>query len=83
MEGSKIGFQEWILTAFLLTTSLKSVSSMKLHSDLGVARKTAWFTAQRLRAAFEANGPTVRFPGAVEAAFADEWWKLPPYSDYD
>ena len=67
MEGSKIGFQKWMLAAFLLTTSLKSVSSMKLHRDLGVTQKTAWFMAQRLRAAFEATGPTVRFPGPVEA----------------
>ncbi len=66
MEGSKIGFQKWMIAAFLLTTSLKSVSSMKLHRDLGVTQKTAWFMAQRLRAAFEAGGPTVRFEGPVE-----------------
>lgn len=67
MEGSKIGFQKWMLAAFLLTTSLKSVSSMKLHRDLGVTQKTAWFMGQRLRAAFETNGPNVLFPGPVEA----------------
>ena len=66
LEGSKIGFQKWMIAAFLLTTSLKSVSSMKLHRDLGVTQKTAWFMAQRLRAAFEATGPTVVFEGPVE-----------------
>ena len=66
LEGSKIGFQKWMIAAFLLTTSLKSVSSMKLHRDLGVTQKTAWFMAQRLRAAFAAEGPTVQFEGPVE-----------------
>ena len=66
LEGSKIGFQKWMIAAFLLTTSLKSVSSMKLHRDLGVTQKTAWFMAQRLRAAFQATGPTVVFEGPVE-----------------
>ena len=36
MEGSKIGFQDWLIATFLLTTFLKSVSSMKLHRDLGI-----------------------------------------------
>ena len=67
MEGSKIGFQKWMMAAFLLTTSLKSVSSMKLHRDLGVTQKTAWFMAQRLRAAFADMGPAVRFDGPAEA----------------
>ena len=67
MEGSKIGFQKWMLAAFLLTTSLKSVSSMKLHRELGVTQKTAWFMAHRLRAAFDSKGPNVMFPGPVEA----------------
>ncbi len=41
MEGSKIGYQDWIVAAFLVMTSLKSVSSMKLHRDLGITQKSA------------------------------------------
>ena len=44
MEGSKVGYQDWIIASFLLMTNLKSVSSMKLHRDLGVTQKTAWFS---------------------------------------
>ena len=51
MEGSKIGYPDWLVAAFLLMTSLKSVSSMKLHRDLGITQKSGWFLAQRLRAA--------------------------------
>lgn len=32
-----------------MTTSLKGVSSMKLHRDLGITQKSAWFMAQRIR----------------------------------
>ena len=56
MEGSKIGYQDWIIASFLIMTSLKSVSSMKLHRDLGITQKSAWFLAQRLRVALSQDG---------------------------
>ena len=37
MEASNVGYQKWAIAAYLLTTSLKGVSSMKLHRDLGVS----------------------------------------------
>ena len=46
-------------------TSLKGVASMKLHRDLGVTQKTAWFMQQRIREAFQTEGPVV-FAGPVE-----------------
>ena len=64
MEGSKIGYQDWIIASFLMMTSLKSVSSMKLHRDLGITQKSAWFLAQRLRVALSQDG--VLFSGPVE-----------------
>ena len=64
MECAKVGYQDWLIAAFLLMTSLKSVSSMKLHRDLGITQKTAWFLAQRLRAALAQGGPL--FAGPVE-----------------
>ena len=42
MEGSKIGFQNWMIATYLLSTSLKSVSSMKLGRDLGINQRSAW-----------------------------------------
>ena len=64
MEGSKIGYQDWILAMFLVSTNLKGVSSMKLHRDLGVTQKTAWFMAMRIRAALS-QGDSL-FSGPVE-----------------
>ena len=65
MESSRIGYQVWAIAIYLLTTSLKSVSSMKLHRDLQVSQKTAWHLAHRLRKSFE-NG-NQSFNGIVEA----------------
>ena len=35
---SNVGFRNWIIAIYLMTTSLKGVSSMKLHRDLGVTQ---------------------------------------------
>ena len=65
MEGSNLGYQTWALAAYLLTTSLKGVSSMKLHRDLGITQKSAWHLAHRLREAWADEGAS--FEGPVEA----------------
>ena len=64
MEASKIGYQDWIIATFEIMTSLKSVSSMKLHRDLGMTQKSAWFLGQRLRSALSQDGTL--FTGPVE-----------------
>ena len=64
LEGSNIGFQDWMIGTYLLTTSLKNVSSMKLHRELGITQKSAWFMAHRLRKALETK--QWEFSGPVE-----------------
>lgn len=64
MECAKIGYQDWLIATYILTTSLKSVSSMKLHRELGITQKSAWFLAHRLRKALEAT--EYQFMGPVE-----------------
>ena len=58
-EGLRIAY-------YLHLTSLKGVSSMKLHRDLGVTQKTAWFMLQRIRKAFESDDDEPPFSGPVE-----------------
>ena len=65
MEGSNLGYQTWAIAIYLLMTSLKSVSSMKLHRDLGITQKSAWFLAHRLREAWKEADDV--FLGPVEA----------------
>ena len=59
MADSKVPLQKWAIAIYLCLTSLKSVSSMKLHRDLGVTQKTAWFMLHRLREAWarQTGGP--------------------------
>ena len=68
MEGSKLGFQTWMIAAYLMTTSLKSVSSMKLHRDLEITQKTAWYLAHRIRRGWtdESRVMSGNFRGPVE-----------------
>ena len=52
MQASNLGYQAWAIAIYLLTTSLKSVSSLKLHRDLDITQKSAWHLAHRIRASF-------------------------------
>ena len=55
LERSKVSLQDWAIAIYMHLTSLKGVSSMKLHRDLGVTQKTAWFMLQRIRKAFDSD----------------------------
>lgn len=65
MEGSNVGYRKWAIAIYLVVTNIKGVSSMKLHRDLKVTQKTAWFMLHRIREAY-ASGEAAFF-GAVEA----------------
>ena len=49
MQDSKLPLSKWALAFYLCTTNLKGVSSMKLHRDLEMTQKTAWYLAMRIR----------------------------------
>lgn len=52
MHRSKLGYQKWAIAIYMFATSLKGVSSMKLHRDLHITQKSAWFMGQRIREAW-------------------------------
>ncbi len=64
MQSSKLGYRKWALAIYILTTNIKGTSSMKLHRDLGITQKAAWFMAHRIREAWTTNTRT--FTGPVE-----------------
>ena len=66
LQSSKLGYQTWAVAIYLLTTSLKGVSSMKLHRDLNITQKSAWHLAHRLREMWQ-NRDGGLFAGPVEA----------------
>ncbi len=65
LEHSRIRHRKWAIAIDLNATSLKGVSSMKLHRNHKITRKFAWFMAHRLREAF--GGKDGLFAGPVEA----------------
>ena len=64
MECSNIGYQKWAMALYLINSSLKGVSSMKLHRDLGITQKSAWHLAHRLREGLSPKA--VKFAGPSE-----------------
>ena len=73
MEGSKLKYRVWAIAIYLLTTNLKGVSSMKLHRELKISQKSAWFLAHRLRETYKTAG--VQFSGPVEFDETHVGWK--------
>ncbi|MYH36243.1 MAG: IS1595 family transposase [Rhodospirillaceae bacterium] len=64
MARTKMSYREWAVGIYLFTTNIKGVSSMRLHRELGIGQKAAWFMLHRLRYAFE-EAPD-QFGGPVE-----------------
>ena len=65
LQRSKVPLRKWAIATYLELTSLKSVSSMKLHRDIKVTQSTAWFMLHRIREAW--NTGSGQFSGPVEA----------------
>ncbi len=64
MEGSNLGYKKWAMAIYLFTVGIKGTSSMRLHRDLGITQKTAWFMGHRLRYAW--SDKTASFAGPIE-----------------
>ena len=65
MQSSKLGYQTWAIALYLATTSLKGVSSMKMHRDLKITQKSAWHLAHRIRRGWSTDDQDV-FTGSAE-----------------
>ena len=70
MAHSKIKLRKWVIAIYLCLTSLKSVSSMKLHRDIGVTQASAWFMLHRIRLAWAGDdGPPFSGPVEVDESY--------------
>ena len=68
MQHSKIGYQDWLTAMYLELTSLKGVSSMKLHRDLKLSQKSTWFLGHRVREMWRRDHTKdEEFRGPIEA----------------
>ena len=64
MAGTKMPYRAWAVGIYLFSVNIKGVSSMRLHRELGIGQKAAWFMLHRLRFAFEEEPG--QFLGPVE-----------------
>ena len=69
MANSPVPLLKWLYAIYLDVTSLKGVSSMKLHRDIGVTQKTAWHMQQRIREAFKEEGALFNGPVEIDETF--------------
>ena len=65
MECSRLGYQIWAIAVYLFATTLKGISSMKLHRELSVTQRTAWFLLTRIRDSLASDQLSL-FEGTVE-----------------
>ena len=64
-ERTKVPLRKWAYAIYLEMTSLKGISSMKLHREIKVTQRTAWFMLHRLRETWKAEQEAL-FAGPVE-----------------
>ena len=57
--------RKWAYAIYLEMTSLKGISSMKLHREIKVTQRTAWFMLHRIRETWKAEFEGL-FAGPVE-----------------
>ena len=69
MQGSPIPLRKWAIAFYLMVTNLKGVSSMKLHRDLGITQKSAWYMMHRIREAWKAHEDVVTGPVEVDETY--------------
>ena len=69
MQRSHIPLQKWAIGIYLFSISLKGVSSMRLHRDLKITQKSAYFMAQRLREAWSESPTNMAGPLEVDETF--------------
>ena len=67
MEASNLGFQIWAIAVYLMSTSLKGVSLMKLHRDLEITQKSAWHLRCGCARPLKAMARTFRSSGPMMA----------------
>ena len=69
MHSSKLGYQTWAIAIYLVATSLKGVSAMKLHRDLAISYPTAWYLLHRIRAAMDDDSLPMLGPVEVDETY--------------
>lgn len=66
MERTHISYQNWAIATYQFMTNVKGISSMKLHRDLHITQRSAWFMVHRLRESWRTLAGPDNMTGPVE-----------------
>ena len=69
MQGSKLGYQKWVIAMYVMTTNLKGVSNTKLARDLDITQKSAWHMVHRIRESWADKSDVFGGPVEVDEAY--------------
>ena len=69
MQNTKLTDQMWAMAIYILNTGIKGVSSMKLHRDLDITKKTAWHLAHRIRKSWDTDLEPIAGPVEVDETY--------------
>ena len=65
LHHSRLPLSKWGIALYHYSTNLRGVPSMKLHRDVGVTQKSAWYMGHRIREMWDEMDEV--FAGPVEA----------------
>ena len=69
MEGSNLKYRVWAIGIYLFSTNIKGISSMRLHREIGIGQKAAWFMLARLRKAYDTDIGPFAGPSQVDESY--------------
>jgi transposase-like protein len=70
-HGSKVPLRTWLFVLFEMCANKNGFAAREIERKYGVAPKTAWFMAHRLREAMKTKGPEHLLAGTI---VSDETW---------
>ena len=56
LQCTRVPLRKWAFAIYLYVTNLKGISSMKLHREIKVSQKTAWYMLHRIRDSWGRTG---------------------------
>ena len=65
LSHTRLPLRKWAVAIYMEIASRKGISSVRLHEEIGVTQKTAWYMLHRIREAWKVDHPP-QYAGPVE-----------------